>query len=241
MFKTLINKILNKTGFELKRLNTSSGKRLAEGFPSYLAEADKSGVDVNDHINSKLGNPEYDLGIILYPILKELKNPAVCELGVGTGRWSREIIKELKNNSSWQLFLVDHSGWIVNFLNKYFEEEKNVFPVLNDGRTLPFKEDNFLDLIFCQGTFIELNLVRIVSYCSEFHRVLKQNGIAVFNYISLDTDNGWNHLLTQSAKSESCFTYHSSQTIDRIFIEKRFEKINSLLLGNSTYVYFRKK
>lgn len=244
MLKSLANIFLRKLGYELKKISSikiNSGKKLAEGFPEYLHEAEKAGIDVNDYINSKLGNPVNDLEIILSRELNEIKNPVICELGVGTGRWTREIISMIKHNTEWKIYLVDHSDWITEFLKVYFKNEKNISPMLNDGLTLPFPEGDFLDLIFCQGTFIELKLSCIVSYASEFHRTLKKNGIAVFNYIDLNTENGWNHLQRQSKIPSSCFTYHTTQTIDKIFSNAGFGKIRSILLGNSTYVYFRKK
>lgn len=242
--KKLINLFLNKLGYELKYISPSkirAGKHLAEGFPEYLREAENAGTDVNDYINSRLGNPANDLEIILNKELKEIKDPVLCELGVGTGRWTREIINTIRHNSSWKIYLVDHSGWIIEFLKLYFKNEKNIIPLLNDGRILPFQEKNFLDLIFCQGMFIELKLSAIASYASEFQRTLKKDGIAVFNYIDLNTENGWNHMLKESNNPSSCFTYHSGQTIERIFTDSGFEKIKSILLGNSTYAYFRKK
>jgi len=243
ILKKLINLFLRKLGYELKTIsshNHSQSKLLAEGFPEYLKESRKAGMDVNDFINSKLGNPAYDIQIILKKELSEFKSPIFCELGVGTGRWTKEIIKILHDSQDWKIYAVDHSEWIVDFLKNYFINEKNVIPLLNDGLTLPFPDNNFLDLIFCQGMFIELKLSNIMSYAFEFSRTLKPNGIAVFNYIDLKTDNGWNHLRKQSTILSSCFTYHTTETIDRIFTEAGFVKIKSLLLGNSTYSYFRK-
>ena len=243
MLKSLINIFLKKLGYEVKKIPSnkiSKGKKLAEGFPAYLQEAENAGIDVNDYINSKLGNPANDLDIILRRELTEIKNPVICELGVGTGRWTREIISLIKNNSNWKIFLVDHSDWIIEFLKAYFKNDKNVLPMLNNGSTLPFPERDFLDMIFCQGMFIELKLSNIVSYADEFNRTLKKNGIAVFNYIDLNTENGWNHLMKQSKIPASCFTYYTTKTIDTIFSNAGFMKFKSVLLGNSTYAYFRK-
>lgn len=173
--------------------------------------------------------------------MEELENPVICELGIGTGRWTREIIKKLNNKTGWKIYLADHSEWIIEFLKNYFKDEDRIIPVQNDGRSLSFAGNDFFDIIFSQGMFIELNLSTIVSYSIEFHRTLKPGGLAAFNYINLNSTEGWNHLLINSQIADSCFTYYASETIDNIFFQTGFEKINSILLGNSTYDYFRKK
>lgn len=241
--KRLIINIFDKFGYDIRKKKYdiySFSTHKAEGFPEWLKKADEAGMDVNDYINSKMGSPVPTLEMFVFPYLKGLKDPVFCEIGIGTGRWSRDIASELNNYGKWKLYIVDHSAWIINFLVNYFEREKNIFPLLNDGITLPVNESSSVDIVFSNGTFIEFNLQKIFSYCREFKRVLKKNGYAIFNYIDVDSEVGYNHLKTQADKVNSCFTYHSTSVIDKIFNEAGFELIERKVLGNSTYVVFRK-
>ena len=241
--KVLIKNIFDKFGYELRKKKKEIAKlstRKAEGFPEWLRKADEAGMDVNDYICSKMGSPVPTLEMFVFPYLKGIKDPVFCEIGIGTGRWSRDIAGELRKHGNWKLYLIDHSPWIINFLANYFEKEKNMIPLLNDGLTLPIEESRSVDIAFSNGTFIEFNLPTICSFSHEFKRVLKNNGYAIFNYIDIDTTVGYNHLKTQTSVLNSCFTYHSAFTIDRIFTEAGFELIKREVLGNSTYIVFRK-
>ena len=242
--KILIKDLFNKFGYELKRKKiavNSVNVRKAEGYPDWLKKAQEAGMDVNDYINSKMSTPKLTLEKFVLPCFKEITNPVFCEIGIGTGRWSRDIATELKKNKDWKLYLIDHSPWIINFLENYFEKEKNIIPVLNDGLTLPIEESESVDIIFSNGTFIEFDLQTICSYSHEFKRVLKKNRHVIFNYIDIDSSVGYEHMKKQAGIINSCFTYHSASTIDRIFSEDGFDLILREVLGNSTYVIFRKR
>lgn len=241
--KVLIKNIFGRFGYELRKKRkeiTKVSTRKAEGFPEWLRKAEEAGMDVNDYICSKMGSPVPTLEMFVFPYLKGIKDPVFCEIGIGTGRWSRDIAEELRKNGDWKLYLIDHSPWIINFLANYFEKEKNIIPLLNDGLTLPIEESRSVDIAFSNGTFIEFNLPTICSFSLEFKRVLKKNGYAIFNYIDIDSEVGYKHMAGQSEVLNSCFTYHNASTIDRIFTDAGFELIVRQVLGNSTYVVFRK-
>lgn len=241
--KVLIKKIFDSFGYVIRKQKHEEDKvstRKAEGFPEWLRQADEAGIDVNDYICSKMGSPLHTLEKFVFPYLKEINDPVFCEIGTGTGRWSRDIAGELRKNKEWKLYLIDHSPWIINFLVTYFEKDKNIIPLLNNGKNLPIKEDRSVDVIFSTGTFIEFNLQTIYSYCCEFKRLIKKNGYAIFNYMDIDTLVGFNHMKGQIEKLNSCFSYHSKATIDKIFNDAGFELILRQVFGESSYVVFRK-
>lgn len=243
MLKRLLKSTFNRMGYDLKKksngLKSVTTKR-AEGFPIWLKEAQELGIDVNDHINSKFSDPAKVLEILAFPFFNSFEEPVICEIGVGTGRWSRAFAKELSSKSIWKLFIVDHSPWIVEFLKDYFKDNKNIIPVLNDGRSLPSIKNESVDLVFSNGTFVELNLTKIYSYSKELNRILKPGGYLIFNYLDLNSEEAWKHLIEKSENPASPFTYHAKETIDKIFINDGFEIYDRKLLGNSTYVTFKK-
>src|SRR5258708_22262476 len=88
-----------------------------EGFPGCVEAARRLGLDVNDYEEAQLG---------WYPAQELLEATAfghlrtdsvVCEIGPGTGRFSRFIVPRIPHG---QLHLVDHSAWMVRFLADYF-------------------------------------------------------------------------------------------------------------------------
>lgn len=96
---SIIKNILSKFGYQIvkKQPNLEGVSRnRAENFPKWLDEANAAGKDVNDFINSKVGNPTELLEKIVYPYFTD-STDTVIEVGPGTGRFSREILKSLSS------------------------------------------------------------------------------------------------------------------------------------------------
>lgn len=234
-FRRCINRMLEPLGFEIRRTERLPDAK-AEGFPKYVLEAGKLGMDVNDWIEQNLGWEDalYTLERTVFSHLGE--DSVVCELGVGTGRSARHIAARLTTG---ELYLVDHSPWIVDFLRGYFSTTPRVHVLLNDGHSLPLACSQ-VDLIFSQGTFIELKLGRFYLYALEFRRVLKPGGHCVLDYIDITTKEGWEYLETQSRPYGDCFTYHTPGTVDRVFSSAGFQIVKRQHMGKSTYLTVRK-
>lgn len=229
--------VLNRMGYDVRHIgqNKQSDDK-NEGFDKYLAAANEAGMDVNDWIESVLHWVE------ALPILKELVFPyvnagsCICEIGPGTGRHARYIIPRIPDG---KLHLFDHSSWIQNFLANYFAAYQNVFVHDCDGHTLDMP-DRSVDVVFSNGTFIELKLGEIYLYAKEFARVVKANGYVIFDYIDISTREGWQHLETQSTRRGNTFTYHSENTINELFANAGFTLTEYQQHGKSKYVVFRK-
>jgi ubiquinone/menaquinone biosynthesis C-methylase UbiE len=203
-----------------------------EGFPGYVETAHRLGMDVNDYEEQRLG---------WYPAQPLLEattfghlrtNSVVCEIGPGTGRFSRFIVPRIPDG---QLHLVDHSPWMVRFLETYFRDQPQVRVQLGDGHSLPYSQSGWIDLVFVAGTIVALKLGTIHLYAREFARVLKPGGVVVFDYIDPTTTEGWAHLQTEGHRLADVYTYHAPEIIDRVFAEAGFEGFERQQFAKSTY------
>src|SRR6266540_7395865 len=208
-----------------------------EGFPGYLEAAQRLGVDVNDYEDTKLGwAPALpQLEATTFAHLRPDAN--VCEVGPGTGRFSRLIAERLPRG---ELHLVDHSPWMVRFLQAYFRNAQQVRVHLGDGHSLPFERNGWLDMVFVAGTMIALKLGTIRLYALDFARVLKPAGVLIFDYIDPTTPEGWAHLEREGAGLPDVYTYHAAQVIDRLLSAAGFARLERQQLGKSTFVTARR-
>lgn len=228
------SRILRPLGYELRDRVLSERP---EGFVGYLEAASRAGMDVNDYEEQRLGwrLPRPTLDELAYPYLHP--SSIVCEIGPGTGRWSRHLLHQIPDG---ELHLVDPSPWMVRFLNGYFSEASNVHAYVNDGQSLPFDRPAWLDLIFSANTFVELKLGVIWLYAHEFARTLKPGGYAVVDYIDPTTPEGWQHLAELPPEMAPVYTFHAPQVVDSVFkqaglaIERRHQ------VGKSTFVVARR-
>src|SRR5262249_10090004 len=145
-----------------------------EGFVGYLDAATQVGLDVNDYEEQQLGwrLPLPTLEAVVFPYLQS--DAKVCEIGPGTGRWSRHLAQTIPDGD---VHLVAPSPWMVRFLRSYVASAPTrVESHLNDGQSLPFEQDRWLDLVFSANTLVELKLGTIYRYAREFSRCLKPGG-----------------------------------------------------------------
>ncbi|MCA1645024.1 MAG: class I SAM-dependent methyltransferase, partial [Chloroflexi bacterium] len=203
-----------------------------EGFPGYVETASRLGMDVNDYEETRLG--WYPARALLeattFPHLQP--DSVVCEIGPGTGRFSRFIVPLIPAG---QLHLVDHSPWMIRFLDAYFRAQPRVRVHLGDGHSLPFAQAAWMDLVFVAGTIVALKLGTIHLYAREFARVLKAGGVVVFDYIDPTTAEGWAHLETEGQRLPDVYTYHAPEIIDRVFGAAGFVDFERQQFGKSTY------
>ena len=233
--KRFVRASINRLGYDVTRIPTLQPDPKCEGFDRYLAAAQKAGLDVNDWIETVLKwEPALPiLTELVFPYLHD--NSCVCEIGPGTGRHARYIIPRISGGGALHLF--DHSTWVQNFLRHYFAVNENVVVHDFDGWMLDMP-DNSTDLVFSNGTFIELNLNTILIYSQEFWRICRRRAHVIFDYIDISTEEGWRFLESQPG---DCFTYHCGSTIDKVFTDRGFIVVKRLQVGKSTYVVFTKE
>ncbi len=222
-------KALQPFGFEVRDRILSEKP---EGFPGYVEAARRLALDVNDYEETQLG--WYPAQALLEATTFRHLRPdsVVCEIGPGTGRFSRYIVPRIPAG---QLHLVDHSPWMVRFLDSYFRGQPQVRVHLGDGQSLPFPRSAWMDVVFVAGTLVALKLGTIHLYAREFGRVLKGGGIVIFDYIDPTTAEGWAHLQTEGHRLADVYTYHAPQIIDRVFADAGFAGFQRQQFGKSTY------
>jgi SAM-dependent methyltransferase len=228
------NRVLSTLGYELRDRVLSERP---EGFPGYLEAATRARMDVNDYEEQQLGwrLPGPTLDDIVFPYLRD--DSMVCEIGPGTGRWSRHIAERIPRG---ELHLVDASPWIVRFLRTYFRLRSNVHTHLSGGQSLPFERAAWLDMIFSANTFVELKLGTIYQYVCDFRDLVSPGGYVVVDYIDPTTEEGWQHLQTQGADMAPVYTFHAPEVIDRVFRTAGFDIDRRYQVGKSTFVIARR-
>jgi SAM-dependent methyltransferase len=224
------SRVLAPLGYELRDKVLSERP---EGFVGYLQAATMAGMDVNDYEEQRLGwrLPQPTLDDVVFPYLTP--ESKVCEIGPGTGRWSRHLASKVPNG---ELHLVDPSPWMVRFLNHYFHSSPHVRAHVNDGQSLPFAQSAWLDLVFSANTFVELKLGIIYLYLRDFARVLKRGGYVVTDYVDPTTTEGWAHLTSQPPEMAPVYTFHAPAVIDRVFDSTGFRIERRYQVGKSTFV-----
>lgn len=240
--------IAKKYGYEIVKIQNKKKNDLkAEAHPSYMKEAAEAGMDINDYQEIRLGFVESLplLKEIVFPLIDKLKDPNIIELGPGSGRWSRHIIKKIIDNGGGSVILVDHSEWIVDFLRDYFKNVSDNKLSLTfskcDGFKLPADTENFsADLIFASNTFVALGIYFYYTYSHDFFRVLKNGGYCIFDYIDLNTEGGWKFLKQKTKEGLNYYTYYTFEAVDKVFRDAGFEYVSRYYYGKSTYLIYRK-
>lgn len=240
--------IAKKYGYEIVKIQNKKKNDLkAEAHPSYMKEAAEAGMDINDYQEIRLGFVESLplLKEIVFPLIDKLKDPNIIELGPGSGRWSRHIIKKIEDNGGGRVILVDHSEWIVDFLSDYFKNVSDNKLSLTfskcDGFKLPADTENFsADLIFASNTFVALGIYFYYTYSHDFFRVLKNGGYCIFDYIDLNTEGGWKFLKQKTKEGLNYYTYYTFEAVDKVFRDAGFEYVSRYYYGKSTYLIYRK-
>jgi len=219
------------------RLTPWRADEKSEGFEGYVRHARLAGMDVNEWQEQVLG------WVPCLPALERIVLPdlqpdwRVIELGPGTGRFSRHLADRLPRG---ELYLVDHSPWLVAFLRDYFQTCPRVRVALNDGYVLPFADGEWADLVFSAGTLVAMKLGAIDLYAREFFRVLKPGGRVIFDYIDPETPAGWTHMTSQTPYLRSVYTYHTASAMNKVFASAGFRIGERTQDGKSTYLTVHK-
>jgi hypothetical protein len=151
----------------------TSGMCLGKGD---LERAERKGVDLHTLAKPKLDITNELLSRILPDSFFLSKPERICEVG---GAWGATIkhLKERFQPVEYQNYEpdVDYSRWV--------EENLGAKAMPVDGETLSGTIDQSMDMVIANNVFIFLPVLKIWSYMQEMKRVVRKNGIILFNAV----------------------------------------------------------
>jgi phospholipid N-methyltransferase len=105
----------------------------------------------------------------------------ILEIGPGTGRYMEKMLEHYPN-CIYEVYETSQD-WVLFLKNMYKKEYKLcIHPA--DGSKLSTTETGTCDLVHAHAVFVYLPCGTILSYLNEMVRVLKNNGIIVFDILS---------------------------------------------------------
>jgi glycosyltransferase involved in cell wall biosynthesis len=196
----------------------------------------KSETDVNEWVETALRwEPELPfLREVVFPYL--LNSSCVCEIGPGTGRYARHIIPRITRGA---VHIFADSPWSQNFTREYFAAYPNIIVHSYNGKTINMTSDS-VDVVFLNGSFVELELCTIRLYLHQFERILKRKGCVIFDYMIISSSEGQRHIESHSAKPNNYFTCHYGNAIDELFSNAGFTFKKHYQDSKRTYVVYEK-
>lgn len=224
------------TAEDLERL---AGEGDDQGLAEPLRHALAEGLDLNDWLERQ--GEAVNVHQLERTTIRFL-NPSswVLELGPGSGRYSRHLVKYLTQG---QLHLVDPLPWKVSFLRRYFQHDARIHVHRGDGYRLPEAIEAFtMDMVCSFETFQYLRLGQILHYAHEIFRVLKPGGVCVFDFLDITTEAGWRWLENNSDLEQvEWFSYFTPATLERVMQAAGLEPVPDCpVFNNYSYLVFRK-
>ena len=184
-FKAIINFPLGLLGLKLQR-NYGYHWRHAK---KIINEAKGKNMTVGEYVDTDWG--QSGLGRNVFNQLKaygilNYKEPRILEVGAGTGRHLEKMITITVPQKYEVYELDDH--WA-----EYLEREFKIKRQLTKGTSLDSTPDHSIDILTAHGLFNgPIEFIGCMKYLSEFIRVIKDDGLVVFDIFSeecLETAN----------------------------------------------------
>lgn len=159
---------------------------------------------------------------------------AVCEIGAAWGAATRYMLNRYKPET-YHVYEID-TGWA-----QWLKDNLGVDSKQCDGESLSDTEDESMDICVASSCLYFMPFVKQWNYLTEFARVLKPGGIAVFNVnlieqIQVRTLKG---LLSNYFPRRS-FGYIPQHCLDTAFPADKFEKLIENPLDWERYQVYRK-
>lgn len=199
-------------------IRRATGGDPAEGkwdkqFRQWIADAEAKGLDPNDvgdeaWANDYLSETLNERYLDLVPA-----GGVVLELGPGSGRLTRHLIKRAK-----RVELIDSSKFVIEWISRYLvgkgEFRAQHIPV----PAAPHLADNSIDLVVAHGVFEHLDFDESYYFLAEFARVLKQGGKVSFNYDNIASKGGGEWWLSHKRRAgvRSIFRFYTPEFMIRL-------------------------
>lgn len=204
-----------------------------------LKDAKKYGLSVCDYVEKiwdQVGETQEVIDNMAKLGVFKFNNPAICEIGAGTGRYMDKVIKKCKPEryESYET-AIDWSEWL--------EKEYPIISHPTDGFTLNSTKDNSIDLIHAHGVFVYLPFFDSLRYFKEMDRITTTDSYIVFDCITEDC------LATKTLNKwlDSEYNYPqilSEKHIFDFFPDSKYKLIGNFFItygqGKSKYFVFKK-
>lgn len=182
-------------------------------FKDWIARAKANGIDPNE-----IGDIEWSddgLNQVLEERYLSLVSDAsvVLELGPGSGRLTRHLIKRSK-----EVICVDYSSLVCAWLSEYLSGKGlyRIHQIMTPS--IPMVSDASVDVVIAHGVFEHFDLEDTWYFLEEFYRVLKPSGTVSFNFDNIMSEGGiaWFRKWKGAPGTKSIFRFHHPQGIQRI-------------------------
>lgn len=110
------------------------------------------------------------------PFFRELDLTRVIELACGHGRHAEQILDQVG-----EITLVDFEPRNIAACRERFAGQDKVKYIVNAGNDLPGCEDGGYSALFCYDAMVHFELLDVIEYLRQTHRVLRPGGRALLH------------------------------------------------------------
>jgi ubiquinone/menaquinone biosynthesis C-methylase UbiE len=209
-------------------------------FKKHLKRAEEKGIDVNESVEDDWGGTMRWLENYILPAIRK-PNPVICEIGPGSGRFSRHLIERAK-----MYYFVDYSDFVCDLLEKMFGSRENARIIKAQNSDLSSIESNSVDFVFSMGTFVHLFIEQIYGYFSESYRILSQNSQCVIHFANFMDDGGYDFFIeklpiNKQYDRHSAFRFYHPEMIDKMAVKIGFSVVNKNFIRGTRHCFIRLK
>lgn len=136
-------------------------------------------TDSGHEWSGSFGSTENLWNTYLFDTLKRFRGLRILEIAPGHGR-----ITQFLSILTSDLIVVDLNENCISETKKRLGNHVSKYYV-NDGKSLPFIEDNSIDLVFSFDSFVHMHRNVVRNYVSEIKRVLKPYGYGYIHHSNL--------------------------------------------------------
>ncbi len=215
------NRVLMPLGCQLVKV-TEESKPWDRYFAEWIAEAKAMGRDPNDIGDVAWGDDPLKDALDQHYLPHIKPTSTVLELGPGSGRVTRHVISRCA-----EVILVDYSQMVCDWLNEYLNGKGNYTIHKIEKPSLSAVASDSVDTILANGVFEHIDMDDLVHFLEEFHRVLKPQGVVVFNFDNLMTDHGmqWYKQFRGRPGSRCLFRFYHPDAVRQLGESAGFETL----------------
>jgi SAM-dependent methyltransferase len=179
-------------------------------FATWIRQAEQQGLDPNDLGDRLWADDRLDQALARHYLPVVTPDAVVLELGPGTGRLTRHVIGRCR-----EMILADYSRLVCEWLPGYLQSKGACRVVQLEGPSLTEIAGATVDVVLAHGVFEHVDLDDMARFLGEFHRVLRREGTAVFNFDNPMSPGGleWFERWRPSQGGPGIFRFHHPEVV----------------------------